>query len=136
MVVRLGALGLRRAGMFLTPPEEKVVTRYVRELTRGRYYDARQAATACAEELTRLADSVGRTRPFPLHTVQRRIYSRARKFKQPWGHTQWSAGDEMVVERYARAVVDGTYSTARLAAEACHEELARIQGRNTSSRPL
>jgi hypothetical protein len=136
MVDRMRALGLCRAGMFLTPPEERVITRYVRGLTRGRYYDARHAAAACAEELKRLAGAVARTHPFPLRTVQRRIYSRARKLKKPWGHTQWSSADEMTLERYARAVVGGVYATTRLAAKACREDMGRSQGRRTSSRPL
>ena len=128
MMVRLTALGLTWTSRLLTPSEERVVNRHVQELVRGRHRDTRKAAEACVRELSGASKAVGRVGPLSLAVVKRRIYERARRLKQPWGRTRWSARDAQVAERYARAVVRGSYVNAMLAARACQKELRRLDG--------
>jgi hypothetical protein len=140
MKERLDVLSLPWAGKYLTPQEERVVSRHVRGVVNGRYHDTRQAAEACIGELSRLSGDAGRVRPLSVLQVRARIYRRLLKLKLPWAYTKWSAQDAEVAERYARAIARGDYSTVRDATVACHSELAkrasRAGGVRTAGRPL
>lgn len=140
MRTRLVTLGLPVVGPRLTPQEERVVSRHVRDLVGGRYHDARKAAEACFDELSHLAGIVGRARQLPLATVQNRIYHRGRELGMPWAWTRWSTREAATANRYARALARGEYATARAAALACHSELARrgrsAGGIRAAGRPL
>ena len=135
LVVRSKALGLKWTSTFLTPSEERVIDRYVRALVNGRYHDSAEAARVCMSELRGNTDA-GRLGTMKFRGVWRRIYNRASRLNRPWAKRLWSKEDSRVVERYARAVVAGRYSTALLAAQACREELRRARGLRRPARPL
>ena len=122
---RQAVLGLRWTGKCLSPDEERVLSRFVRALVKGRYHDAARAASDCAGELARLGPTVGRARPLTARNIARRIYVRAHDSRRPWGYTRWSPHDDRVVKSYARAFVRGEFATTELAARACRKELCR-----------
>jgi len=88
------------------------------------------AAKACLSELARLRVISSKDGASPrrtcatLYTYIRREIRSSRRGAQG---TFWSADEQVVVDRFVRALVSGRYRRAQDAAEACRREFARLR---------
>jgi hypothetical protein len=132
----------RKRRSFL-PEENLIIERYTRALAAGRYRFRREATTDCLEELSRLYERIGKSDPShkaasqsrSFDVVSHRLRAQLRKKGLSWVWTGLGPAEAGVVERYAAALVAGTYPGARRAAEACYREIRLLPSKSRPVRP-
>jgi hypothetical protein len=110
------ALGRLPARDRWTPDELRVVKRYARGVTSGRYKQLEEAARACRAELA------GR------HTAGStsvRIRSHAVELGWTGACTGWSDSENKIADRFARAIIDGRYPGCVAATDDCLRALKK-----------
>jgi hypothetical protein len=122
-----------------TPEEDRVIDRYARKLSHGRYRTASDASRACAIDIKRLHRSQLRADPNhhvasrerPFLSLRQRMMLRIGTLGLRWASRYLTSAEERVVGRHVRGLVDGSYHDARQAARACAGALAqlRVRGR-------
>jgi hypothetical protein len=133
LVHRARVLGRARLYFPWRRYELLVADRYARALVRGRYQNTEQAVAGCYRELHRLPH----WRPRTLGAVRLQVYERAARFG-PLPLSYWSAAEEKLIDRYARAAIAHRYASTRKAAKACARAIAALhksQG-HKSRRPV
>ena len=108
--------------------ETATLRRYVQALIEGHFRDTWSAARACLRDLARLQ------RPGPVvsrtpKAVRDRLVLLARKLGWSQSATRWLPEERRILERYVRALVNGRYASASLAAEDCSADLDRLHRR-------
>jgi len=108
------ALGRLPAGDRWTPAELRVVKRYARGVTSGRYKQLEEAARACQAELAS-RHTVGSTNV--------RIRSHAVELGWTGACTGWSDSENKIADRFARAVINNRYPDCAAATDDCMRAL-------------
>jgi hypothetical protein len=122
------SLGWSRQSYGWASWESRALRRYSRALIEGRFSDAPTAASACRQELVRLARDRSNGELRPPRTVgaivlkMKDLVARTRLARN---RSRLSRGELRIVERYARAVDRGEYDNWKDAARACVTELNR-----------
>jgi hypothetical protein len=129
---RVAILGLPWVGEALTDDEERVLQRYVSGIARGEYERVRDAARLCRDELAGLP--IGK-RSWHLRSVGSLsclLTRRLRSAAVTWSSAKWTAEEDAVARRYARALATGKLPDAQVAADRCLAELIRRGARRGS----
>jgi len=124
-----------------TASETRVVNRYLRDVYRGVYPDARSAAQACTRELAQMASSgsapgAGAAGGRTSVAVYAMMSASTMRLNLPRRKGKLAAWESRLAERYARAVKDGEYSDCLEAARACAKELRRRNAKVGGASPL
>jgi hypothetical protein len=116
-----------------TATEDDFARRFALALVRGQYAGALDAARACRVEFHR---KTGRWIHHHLAGIHFRIGSYARQLGRPPANVRWTRQEKQVVERFARAVVQGRYRSTLVAARECRRALDELatRGRTKSGR--
>jgi hypothetical protein len=112
------------------PAELRVLDRCVCRVLDGRYDSVSRAAKVCLSELTRLRaapDKGGALPPRAYRTVYTRIRRETLSPRRGALGSFWSADEQVVVDRFVHALVNGRYRRAQEAADACCQEFARLR---------
>ena len=116
-----------------TRREHAVVNRYARNLGRGRYHDALDAAKACRQELERVWKAHPGLKPRTLPQVQSQVRLRGHALGARWASQEWNEEEKSLLLPFAQAYLRGDYPSVRAAARACHEALpARVRRQRTA----
>jgi hypothetical protein len=115
-------------------PEQSIVSRYVQAAASGEYPDVLTATRRCMAEIKRLHGRWRRLHPDEARTIRPRtfqtIYTILRKESKARGRPSagvlYTPSETSLLNRYARAVVEGRYKTAAEATRAAMPELARL----------
>ena len=118
------------------PAEQRILDRYARAVRDGKYVSAVAAVAPCRAELLRLrrthpdsAPDIDRTR----QSVHRALILHARKLGRPRLRIRWQPEERQVLERFADAVAQGKYPTARGAGRACAVALKKLHERKPTA---
>ncbi len=132
LAVRARKLGRYRAVVW-THVDDVVVERHAEALAEGRYSGNREAGRRCLAELRRLPGH----RAHSLSAVTTRVAAIAARTDAPRARAHWTTAEEEIIERYAHAVLAGTYSGPAQAAGDCYRDFCRLvlQYRGEGSRP-
>jgi len=106
-----------------TPAEMAIADRHARELARGTYARIGSAVAACRQELAAGGFPARRTQP----AVHYQLTERARKLGWRAVNMHFTPRETQILDRVARAVVDGRYRTSAEAAPDCHRRLRRVR---------
>jgi len=109
-------------GALWNPEECEVTEHYARELAEGRYAGNDEAARRCLAELRRLPGHGRHT----LSAVTSRVTTIAVRMDIPRVRAHWTPAEREIVERYARAVLAGTYTGPTDAIGRCYRDLCRL----------
>jgi hypothetical protein len=108
-----------------------VLRRFVRSLLRGRYQSARDAAQACTQafgkERIRETDRQWAAVPRSLRAIELRVWMKARAAGLARYRYPLAPGEQVVYDRYARALAEGGYRDLTPAARDCLKELDRLR---------
>jgi hypothetical protein len=115
-------------------PEQRIVSGYVQATAAGRYPDMLTATRRCIAQIERLHDRWRRLHPDEARSIKPRtfqtIYTILRKesrtLGRPLSAVLYTPEEKALLNRYARAVVEGRYKTAAEATRAAMPELARL----------
>jgi hypothetical protein len=115
-----------------TPQELRIMDRYALKVATGFYPTAPAATRECYRELLGYARATHRRVRRSKSAVRRFLSDRIRGLKLPPSGRHWTAEEERVVDRHARALADGRLRDAMAAAELCTAELNRLRHRYPS----
>jgi hypothetical protein len=115
----------RRSVPDWTPAEERVVERYARAVLKKKCGNAVLAVEPCRAELARAAKGA-RTALRTRKSVHHRLVAWAIKLGRVRLHVPWTPKEEVVLDRFVRAVAGGRIRTARGAGRTCAEALHRL----------
>ena len=129
---RRDELNLARRNTWWIPAEDEVLERHARAVAEYRVRPLTAAAEACRRDLAALHRRLARANPgHPLADVERpasvveaKLRARARALNPGWAAARWTAAEQRVAEKFARAVMAGKYVSSDRAARACRAELA------------
>lgn len=110
-----------------TKQELRIADRYALKVATGFYPHTGAAARDCRRELARLARAAKHRVRRSRANVRRVLDERIRVLSLPPSGRHWTAEEERVVDRYARAVAAGRFRHALAAAERCTAELNRLR---------
>ena len=122
---RVAALGLPWVGEALTQNEERVVQSYVAGIAEGRYDRVKVAAQQCRDELAGLPVGKRSWHPRSVQALRCLMTRRLHEAGVTWGNAKWTAAEDAVARRYARALAAGKIPDAQVAADGCRVELIR-----------
>jgi hypothetical protein len=106
-----------------TVRQDDFARRFALALVRGQYPDALAAARACQREYMRTTSHwIGHH----VEGVHIRIGLYARKLGRPPTSAKWSKQELRIVERFARAAVEGRFRSTLLAAQECRKSLDEL----------
>jgi len=129
---RMAVLGLPWAGEALTDDEERVLQRYVSGIARGEYERVKDAARLCRDELADLPVGKRSWHPRSVGSLSCLMRRRLRSAAVTWSNAKWTADEDAVARRYARALATGKLPDAQVAADRCLAELVRRSARRGS----
>jgi hypothetical protein len=99
-----------------TPDELRVVKRYARGVTSGRYKRLKEAARACQAELASR---------HTFYSTSERIRMHAAELGRTAAFTRWSHAENEIADRFARAVINGRYPGCAAATDDCMHALKK-----------
>jgi hypothetical protein len=125
-------LPLARPGWY--EPEQRIVSRYIDAVAKGRYETMLDAANACMAEIAKLHGRWRRDHPREARAIKPRtfqsIYTILRKESRVLGRSpsvvDYSPAEIALLERSARAVGEGRYKTVADSTRAAWPEFERI----------
>jgi hypothetical protein len=125
--------GHRRIGKHWSQPELQVIERYARAVLSGKYAHAVLAVDDCRAALARLARPEARTGAQPSVrsrvSVHRMLILFALKLGRKRSRARWLPAEKAVLDRFARAVAENRYQTAREAGPVCRDAITALHRR-------
>lgn len=119
-------------------PELALLERFARGVVTGQYSSAAAAARPALTEIealhARRPDARWARMRRSLVGTKGKVIQLAHSLTEVWQHARRTKGEKAVLERYARAFIQGHYRSVAQAAQACSEELARRHARNQRRR--
>jgi hypothetical protein len=138
MLKRARDLGRRPTSFIWSPVEKRLLDHYARQVVRGEYRDAKQAAR---ELLRRLDQLYAKPRKLTsprvrrsLHHVHCLLCERAHELGWSRQHLFWSPREEQIINRYVNELLAGRFRHARAAGAACKHELDRLHEAHPNAR--
>jgi hypothetical protein len=117
--------------------EKLVLERFARAVAEGRYLNVPAAIPDCLLALAglrarqpSLAVTV-RSEP----AVRGRLFILTRRLASVRRGTEWTAAEDRIIERHARAVVGGTYGVIRAVARQCHAAVVKLANERRARSP-
>jgi hypothetical protein len=130
--------GLRPTRFHWAAPELAVVDRYVRQMARGRFRRADDAAVECRKALERLRlshpDAHWASMRRTLGAIGDAITARAHELGLSWAGADWLPREDRIINEYVKAVMQGRFPTVYRAGCACWDELNQRVYRPTGRR--
>ena len=125
--IRAQATGRRAFGAEWSAEESTLLDRYARALAQNRFRTARQATSACLEELNRRRSERPEVyAPRPSGGVSLVLGARARELGWAPKETRLAPEENRILDRYAGRFVSGEFPTLQATAEECKRELAVV----------
>jgi hypothetical protein len=119
--------------------EDRVVTRFARDLLKGRYASVQQAAVACTREFERHAGRRKGSRawkPRTLGSVANRVNLLSHKIGRPAWRTRFRPWEQEVIDDYVQALAGGRYLSLLRAAQDCCQDLNRLRREHRADRTV
>jgi hypothetical protein len=110
-----------------TARQDDFARRFAVALVRGQHPDALAAARACQREFTH---TTGHWIGHRLEGVHIRIGSYARQLGRQPTSARWTRQESRIVERFARAAVEGRFRSTFLAAQECRNALDELAAKH------
>jgi hypothetical protein len=121
------SLGWHTGGAHRDPRVESAIMRHAKSLARGRWRSGADAARHCAGELDALYSQHPAVPRLALFSVTKSILRKCHDLGMPFIRQRWTADEDALARRYARALVEGRYPSGTKAAESCSRDLARLR---------
>jgi len=122
-LINAGAWKLGWQGKFMkwSAPGHRIIEQFARKLAAGRYPSIAAATRACQESLKRAGHFGTRSEA----GLTRKLRAQALRLGLPQSRPRWKPDELRVVDRFARACIQGRYADATAAAAACRRALER-----------
>jgi hypothetical protein len=137
LAARAHRLGIRFSSLW-TPEENRLAGRYALRVVQGEIPNPSQAAHRLAAELERLRARYPRLPWLQTRRTWRsyfdQIWRKARELGRPYVVLPWSPPERLVLQSYARRLVQGKLPSARQAAVGALREIERLHRRNPRAR--
>jgi hypothetical protein len=134
LVLRARALGWCMDNTRWLPQERRLLEMYSRRAALDKTITVKAAARACHASIARLYDRFRAKHPSGSDGYVQRAYSTIHSYVERRAEEMgrrvdagWSPDEDAVVNRHARALLDGQYRDGPAAVRACRRELARLR---------